>query len=274
MAAVKCSQIEMDNALAPTRVRRAQSNQTARATWTDEEDQKLIQIASKSTNVAWSAIAKLFPNKTAPQIAGRWEKVLNPTLVKGSWTREEDETIINYVRQHGDKDWAKLAILLPGRIGKQCRERWNNYLDPSVQKTGWTEEEDQKLIEYHKQYGNAWTKIASFFKGRTDNCVKNRWNSTIKRRLERMENGEPLVLKRGRKPKGYNDIPRPDFSETVTETSAGSSTPASSPMHMSKNLIELVPLSARFLPLQSRGPATSSVVENREHLKEMLKELS
>lgn len=274
MAAVKYSQFEMDTALAPTRVRRAQSNQTARATWTEEEDQKLIQIASKSSNVAWSTIAKLFPNKTAPQIAGRWEKVLNPKLVKGSWTREEDETIINYVRQHGDKDWAKLASLLQGRIGKQCRERWKNHLDPSVQKTGWTEEEDQKLIEYHKQYGNAWTRIASFFNGRTDNCVKNRWNSTIKRRLERMENGEPLVLKRGRKPKGYNDIPRPDFNETVTESSAGSTTPASSPMHMSKNLIELVPITARFLPLQSRSPATSSVVENREQLKVMLKELS
>ena len=186
-------------ALAPTRARHSQSNQTARATWTEEEDQRLIRIASQNSTIAWSAIAKFFPNKTAPQIAGRWEKVLNPTLVKGSWTRDEDETIINYVKQHGDKDWAKLAVLLPGRIGKQCRERWKNHLDPTVQKTCWTEEEDQKLIEMHKLYGNAWTRIASFFDGRTDNCVKNRWNSTIKRRLERMEYGEPLVLKRGRK---------------------------------------------------------------------------
>ncbi|OHT04840.1 Myb-like DNA-binding domain containing protein [Tritrichomonas foetus] len=261
----------MEAALAPTRMRRAQSNQKARATWTEEEDQKLIRIASQSSTIAWSAIAKLFPNKTAPQIAGRWEKVLNPSLVKGSWTREEDEMIINYVKQHGDKDWAKLAELLPGRIGKQCRERWKNHLDPNVQKSGWTEEEDQKLIDMHKLYGNAWTRIASFFEGRTDNCVKNRWNSTIKRRLERMENGEPLVLKRGRKPKGYYDIPRPDLSET---DAVGGTTPNSSPMHMTKNLIELVPITAHFMPVQNKVAASASVVENREHLKEMLKELA
>lgn len=267
----------MESPLAPTRVRRSQSNQTVRATWTKEEDQMLKRIASTSSTIAWRAVAKLFPKKTAPQIAGRWEKVLNPSLIKGSWTREEDQTIIDFVKEHGDKDWAKLAILLPGRIGKQCRERWKNHLDPRIQKVGWSEEEDQLLIKLHQLYGNSWTRIASFFVGRTDNCVKNRWNSTIKRRLQRMENGQPLVFKRGRKPKGYYDIPKPDLPDSPVD-SLNNMSPLSSPLRTPHNIIELVPLTTHFLPPQNKNierfkDSNPSVLENREHLKEMLKGL-
>ena len=80
-------------ALAPTRARRQTVHLTTNATWTKEEDDLLTQIASSSENIAWSVVAKLFPNKTAPQLAGRWEKVLDPHLIKGSWTREEDEIL-------------------------------------------------------------------------------------------------------------------------------------------------------------------------------------
>ena len=199
------------NPLAPTRVRKQQVHITNNATWTKEEDDLLTQIASKTESVAWSIIVKYFPNKSAPQLAGRWEKVLNPCLVKGSWTREEDEVILKFVKDHGDKEWAKLALLLKGRTGKQCRERFKNHLDPNVEKKDWLEEDDNKLIELHKIHGNSWTKIASFFEGRTDNCIKNRWNSTLKKRLERLEKGEPLIKKRGRKPKNNSDlIPLPE----------------------------------------------------------------
>ncbi|OHT11872.1 Myb-like DNA-binding domain containing protein [Tritrichomonas foetus] len=184
-------------ALAPTRSR----NQTQSIIWTPLEDQKLTQIMKQTPSPPWCSLVACFPGKTAQQIAGRWGKVLNPHLVKGSWTREEDEMIINFVKQNGPKNWVKLASMLPGRIGKQCRERWTNHLSPTVAKVHWTEEEDQKLIELHRQFGNQWTMIASFFEGRTDNCVKNRWNSSLKRRIERIARGEPAMRKRGRKPK-------------------------------------------------------------------------
>jgi hypothetical protein len=187
-------------ALAPTRFRK-QTHVKAGTIWTPEEDDLLTKLVSDAETVSWCALVSYFPNKTAPQISGRWDKVINPRLVKGSWTREEDATIVTFVREHGDKDWAKLALLLEGRTGKQCRERYKNHLDDSVNHASWTPQEDRLLAELHTQYGNAWTRLASFFKGRTDNCIKNRWNSTVKKRIERIERGQPLVMKRGRKPR-------------------------------------------------------------------------
>jgi hypothetical protein len=109
--------------------------------------------------------------------------------VKGSWTREEDETITTFVNAHGDEDWAKLAILLEGRTGKQCRERYRNHLGTSVKGSAWTPEEDERLMKRHDSFGNAWTRRATALEWRTDNCIKNRWNSTVKKRLEKMANG-------------------------------------------------------------------------------------
>jgi hypothetical protein len=170
----------------------------------------------------WNELASLFPGKTPQQIAERWEKVLNPALTKGSWTREEDETIIKYVEQHGIKDWTKLAGLLPGRIGKQCRERWRNHLDPDVNHAPWTEQEDEILINCHETIGTKWVKIAEYLPGRSDNAIKNRWNSTLSKRLECEERGIARP-KRGRpsrklmaqrpevsmKPKSADDVPKP-----------------------------------------------------------------
>lgn len=194
----------MSAPLAPTRSR----NQTQSIIWTPEEDELLANIMKKTQVATWCSLLHHFPGKTAQQIAGRWEKVLNPSLVKGSWTREEDEIIVDFVTKNGPKNWVKLAECLPGRIGKQCRERWTNHLSPSVARSSWTEEEDNLLIELHNKYGNQWTTIASFMKGRTDNNVKNRWNSSLKRRIERIERGEPAFRKRGRKPKSLQ-VPPP-----------------------------------------------------------------
>jgi hypothetical protein len=120
--------------------------------------------------------------------------------VKGSWTREEDETIVRFVQENGVKDWIRLATLLPGRLGKQCRERWRNHLDPDMNRDPWTEEEDQLLIHWHTQVGSKWVKIAEFLPGRTDNAIKNRWNSTLSKRIQYEQAGLPRP-KRGRPPK-------------------------------------------------------------------------
>ena len=254
-------------ALAPTRTRMSQVHLSTNKTWTKEEDALLTQIATHSETISWRTIAQYFPNKTAPQLAGRWEKVLNPTLIKGSWTREEDEIILRFVAENGDKDWAKLALLLRGRTGKQCRERFKNHLDPNVSKLTWTEEEDNRLIDLHNKYGNAWTKIATFFEGRTDNCIKNRWNSTLKKRLERLEKGEPLVMKRGRKPKGYYDsIPKPELIDTNIDPhdlSAGCSSPIHPPIK--PPMMDIVPIAASF-PLFIRREDSSNQQQHKEKI--------
>ena len=92
--------------------------------WTPEEDQQLTMLVIPSTPSDWNELARNFQGKTPQQLAERWGKVLDPSLVKRSWTREEDETILRFVGENGPRYWSRLAGLLPGRIGKQCRERW------------------------------------------------------------------------------------------------------------------------------------------------------
>lgn len=108
-------------------------------------------------------------------------------LKKGPWTAEEDKKLINFILTNGQCCWRavpKLAGLL--RCGKSCRLRWTNYLRPDLKRGLLSEYEEKMVIDLHAQLGNRWSKIASHLPGRTDNEIKNHWNTHIKKKLKKM----------------------------------------------------------------------------------------
>ena len=109
--------------------------------WTSHQDQRLREAVNKIGPHNWKLIASeyLKNERTDVQCLHRWQKVLNPSRVKGPWSQEEDEKLAENVMKFGAKNWSYIAQALPGRIGKQCRERWHNHLNPDIKKNKWTE---------------------------------------------------------------------------------------------------------------------------------------
>jgi hypothetical protein len=149
--------------------------------WTREEDELLIALAEKYNEKHWKEISKRFIKKNSLQCFSRFKRI-RPGIVKGSWKKEEDYRIIDLVNKYG-KAWSKISKILGTRNGKQIRDRFINVLDPEIRKGKFTDEEDRKLISLFRQYGSKWATIAKYYPNRTADMIKNRFHSSIKKKL-------------------------------------------------------------------------------------------
>ncbi|WVZ78900.1 hypothetical protein U9M48_026545 [Paspalum notatum var. saurae] len=111
-------------------------------------------------------------------------------LKKGPWTAAEDKVLVDHVRRHGEGNWNAVRRETGlQRCGKSCRLRWANHLRPNLRKGPFTPEEERHILRLHGLIGNKWARISSHLPGRTDNEIKNYWNTRIKRRQRA---GQPL----------------------------------------------------------------------------------
>ncbi|CAA3011210.1 transcription factor MYB3R-3-like isoform X1, partial [Olea europaea subsp. europaea] len=165
-AALKSPGISSPTSISPSHRRTTGPIRRAKGGWTPEEDDTLKRAVAAYRGKSWKKIAEFFPDRSEVQCLHRWQKVLNPELVKGPWTPEEDEKIVELVAKYGPTKWSIIAKSLPGRIGKQCRERWHNHLNPNIKKDAWTLEEELTLLGAHRTHGNKWAELAKLLPGR------------------------------------------------------------------------------------------------------------
>lgn len=155
--------------------------------WSKDEDNLLRQFCISNyvdhDSIAWVEVARQIGGRRTPQMCmNRWQQVLVPGLNKGPWSEEEDKLIHDCVNE-GNPKWSDIALKLPGRIGKQIRERWYNHLDPSLKKgTPWTPQEVEVLFAEQRRRGNQWKEISTYLPGRSENDCKNKFNVAARKR--------------------------------------------------------------------------------------------
>ncbi|RHY22149.1 hypothetical protein DYB32_010422 [Aphanomyces invadans] len=171
-------EVEAENSPDPDGSTEVDPNEDAPTTkrWTKAQDAALKESVHIHGEKNWKAIAERVPGRNHAQCLQRWRKVLKPGLVKGHWSFEEDKMLEDLVKQ-STNNWGQIAEQIPGRTPKQCRERWRNHLDPSINKGPYAEDEDALILANQARLGNKWSQIAQMLPGRTEDSVKIRWKS-------------------------------------------------------------------------------------------------
>ncbi|KAF4596112.1 hypothetical protein EYR40_008203 [Pleurotus pulmonarius] len=157
-----------------------------RRSWTEEEDDLLRNAVKKedpdgNPPSKWHQIAKHVPNRTNKDCRKRWFAKMASIVSKGGWSTDEDERLIEAVRKHGTSRWSLVAAMVQTRNNDQCAKRWSDTLNPDIDRTVWSPEEDAQLLDAVQTMGKSWTKIVkTYFPGRTGLSAKNRYSRIMR----------------------------------------------------------------------------------------------
>ena len=162
--------------------------------WTEKEDEILKEKAKEFNYKNWNSIAKFIPGRTSIQCSARFRRI-KPGLIKGAWGKEEDSKLLSLYKKYG-RNWAAISKEMPHRTGKQIRDRFLNSLDTKYDRGKFNKKEDNMILKYYKEYGNSWARIAKKMKTRTGDMVKNRFYSSLKKKI--LNNKDLLKKKRKR----------------------------------------------------------------------------
>ena len=143
--------------------------------WSEEEDKKLLNLVNnkKRKNIDWKKISSFFKNKKSLVCFKRY-KLINPIVKKGRWTREEDNLLLNLIKQYGNS-WAYLSRLMVNRTSKQIRNRYDENLNPLIRKNKFTDIEDRLIIKLNSLFGNNWSKYINYLPDRSLKVIKRRF---------------------------------------------------------------------------------------------------
>uniref|UniRef100_A0AAV1UT02 Uncharacterized protein n=1 Tax=Peronospora matthiolae TaxID=2874970 RepID=A0AAV1UT02_9STRA len=213
------------NGDAPRKAQKALAEDEKGKRWTPDQDNALRQAVEEFGQRNWKAIASRVDGRNHAQCLQRWNKVLKPGLVKGHWAYEEDSTLEHMVLQ-GCHSWGEVATYIPGRTAKQCRERWRNHLDPSINKFPFTLEEDKVIQDGFRNMGNRWTQIAELLPGRTEDAVKMRWKVLNPNEKVKAKPGRPKLMPGMTANKQRSAIPPPPDDVVATLINRPTMTPA------------------------------------------------
>ncbi|KAK7756914.1 hypothetical protein SLS62_000930 [Diatrype stigma] len=149
---------------------------------------RYVRVAKAGSVKDWNRIAAKLPSRSNKDCRKRWVNTLSGSLKKGTWDEDEDERLIAAVHLHGQK-WTLVAnescpiTLIPGTVAAECAKRWQHNLDPKLDHRGWTEAEDELLLESVKKYGREWKLIQELsYNTRSRNNLKNRYSILTRRR--------------------------------------------------------------------------------------------